>query len=92
VERQTNVAEPVPPYWLRALITVEAALAATKEKDPKKKVNASNSRALNGMKQRVKKALKDHEAILKQYNEVCSDFDPPQSSSDGGHDLGPRRV
>jgi translation initiation factor 3 subunit C len=70
VERQTNVSEPVPPYWLRALVTVETALAATKEKDPKKKINASNSRALNGMKQKVKKAMKDQETLLTTYNEV----------------------
>jgi translation initiation factor 3 subunit C len=71
VERQTNVSEPVPPYWLRALVTVETALVATKEKDPKKKINASNSRALNGMKQKVKKAMKDQETLLITYNEVC---------------------
>lgn len=52
-------------------MTLENALVATKEKDPKKKVNASNSRALNGMKQKVKRAAKEQEALLKTYNEVA---------------------
>lgn len=43
---------------------------ATKEKDPKKKINASNSKALNGMKNKVKKASKEYEDQIKRYQEV----------------------
>jgi translation initiation factor 3 subunit C len=70
VQRQTAVSEPVPPYWLRVIVLLEDALANAKDKDPKKKPNASNSRALNGMKQKVKKASKEHEDLIKKFNEV----------------------
>jgi hypothetical protein len=43
---------------------------ATKEKDPKKKTNASNAKALNGMKNKVKKASKEYEDQVKRYQEV----------------------
>jgi translation initiation factor 3 subunit C len=74
VQRQTNVSEPVPPYWLHAIVTLEKALTSTKEKDPKKKVNASNSRAQNGMKGKIKKAAKENEELIKKYNEVWTVF------------------
>lgn len=74
VQRQTNVSEPVPPYWLHAIVTLEKALTSTKEKDPKKKVNASNSRAQNGMKGKIKKAAKENEELIKKYNEVWTIF------------------
>ncbi|KIM23039.1 hypothetical protein M408DRAFT_332606, partial [Serendipita vermifera MAFF 305830] len=92
VERQTNVSEPVPPYWLRALVTVENALTATKEKDPKKKVNASNSRAQNGMKQKVKKATKEHEALLKTYNEDPEKFERDYIQALAPPPVAPREV
>lgn len=74
VQRQTNVSEPVPPYWLYAIVTLEKALTSTKDKDPKKKVNASNSRAQNGMKGKIKKAAKENEELIKKYNEVRTIF------------------
>jgi translation initiation factor 3 subunit C len=71
VQQRLNVSEPVPPYWLKCIVTIETAIAGTKDKDPKKKINASNAKALNGMKQKIKKASKEHEELLKKYNEVC---------------------
>ena len=41
-----------------------------KEKEAKKKTNLSNSRALNGMKQKVKKINKEYEADIKRFQEV----------------------
>lgn len=67
-----NVSEPVPPYWLKCIVTIESAIAGTKEKDPKKKINAPNSKALNGMKQKIKKVAKEHEDLIKKYNEVST--------------------
>jgi translation initiation factor 3 subunit C len=72
VQRQNNVAEPIPPFYVRTLIGLEKSLntAIAKEKDAKKKMNATNNRALNAMKQKVKKAVKEYEKDIKQYQAV----------------------
>ncbi|KAI0949502.1 hypothetical protein AcW1_009095 [Taiwanofungus camphoratus] len=69
VQRQQNVAEPVPPFYVRTLASLEAALnsAVAREKEAKKKMNASNARALTAMKQKVKKTAKEHEADMKRF-------------------------
>jgi Eukaryotic translation initiation factor 3 subunit 8 N-terminus len=72
VQRQQNVAEPVPPFYIRTLISLEAALnaALAKEKEAKKKMNTGNARALTAMKQKVRKSVKEYEKEIKQYNDV----------------------
>lgn len=72
VQRQQNVSEPVPPFFIRTLVTLESSLnsAVAKEKEAKKKMNASNARALTAMKQKVKKVAKEHENEIKQYHAV----------------------
>jgi translation initiation factor 3 subunit C len=72
VQRQQNVAEPVPPFYIRTLISLEVALntALAKEKEAKKKMNASNARALTAMKQKVRKTVKEYEKEIRQYNDV----------------------
>lgn len=69
VQRQSNVAEPIPPFFVKALINLESSLntALAKEKEAKKKTNAANARALNSMKQKIKKALKEYEKEIHQY-------------------------
>ncbi|CCM00393.1 uncharacterized protein FIBRA_02423 [Fibroporia radiculosa] len=69
VQRQQNVAEPVPPFYIRTLVNLEGSLntAVSKEKEAKKKMNASNARALNGMKQKVKKVTKEYETDVKRF-------------------------
>ncbi len=75
VQRQQNVAEHVPPFYIRTLISLEVALSAAlaKEKEAKKKMNASNARALTAMKQKVRKTVKEYEKEIRQYNDV---YDP----------------
>lgn len=34
-------------------------------------MNATNAKALNSMKQKVKKTQRDHEAVFAKYKEVC---------------------
>ncbi|KAG8832264.1 Translation initiation factor 3 subunit c [Serendipita sp. 399] len=75
VQKPTNVSEPVPPHWLRAIVSVEAALSNAKDKDPKKKINANVARALNGLKQRIKKVAKEYEEPLKKFNEDPEKFE-----------------
>lgn len=77
VQRQQNVSEPVTPFFLRTLVSMESALnaAVAKDKESKKKMNASNARALTAMKQKVKKTSKEFEAELKRFQEVrCIGF------------------
>ena len=73
-QRQQNVAEPFPPFYLRTLVNLESSLSAAvaKEKEAKKKMNASNARALTAVKQKVKKVAKEYEADLKKFQEVCT--------------------
>lgn len=73
VQRQQNVQEPVTPFFLRTLGNLETSLTAAvaKDKESKKKMNASNARALTAMKQKVKKTSKEYETELKRFQEVC---------------------
>lgn len=72
VQRQNNVAEPIPPFYVKTLSSLETSLnnAITSEKDAKKKMNATNNRALNAMKQKVKKAVKEYATEIKQFQDV----------------------
>ncbi len=76
VQRQQNIAEHVPPFYIRTLISLEAGLntALAKEKEAKKKMNASNARALTAMKQKVRKTVKEYEKEIRQYNDVCDPY------------------
>jgi translation initiation factor 3 subunit C len=76
VQRQQNIAEHVPPFYIRTLISLEAGLntALAKEKEAKKKMNASNARALTAMKQKVRKTVKEYEKEIRQYNDVCGPY------------------
>lgn len=72
VQRQQNLSEPVPAFYVRTLVNLESSVNNTlsKEKEAKKKMNASNARALTAMKQKIKKAIKEHENDVKKYQEV----------------------
>jgi translation initiation factor 3 subunit C len=74
VQRQQNVAEPIPPFFIRQLATMEtsvtSALAAEKEKAGGKKMNATNAKALSAMRQKVKKATKEYEKEVKRFQTV----------------------
>jgi translation initiation factor 3 subunit C len=73
IQRQQNVAEPVPPFYIKTLISLEGSLnsALAKEKQASKKMNATNAKALTAMKQKVKKATKEHEKEIASYQKVC---------------------
>lgn len=72
VQRQHNVSEPVPPFYIQTLVSLEGSLntAVAKEKEAKKKMNATNAKALTAVKQKVKKALKEYEGEVKKFQEV----------------------
>ena len=73
VQRQNalsgSTVEPVPPVYLRVLVTLEKALSDEKEKDSKKKMEAAKARALNTMRQKLRKTLKEYEVEHKAYTE-----------------------
>ena len=70
VQRQQNISEPIPPFYIRNLTHLETTLNDT-IKETKKKMNATNAKALTAMKQKVKKAMKEYEVEIKKYQEVC---------------------
>lgn len=69
VQRHSNLAEPIPPLFIRMIANLETSLSATmaKEKEAKKKMNATNARALNAMKQKIKKTIKEYEKETQKY-------------------------
>lgn len=78
VQRQNTLsgtnAEPLPPVYLRVLTTLDKALSDEKEKDSKKKMEAAKARALNTMRQKFKKALKEYEVEFKSYTENAEEY------------------
>lgn len=76
MQRQSNVAEPIPPFFLKTVTNLEDSLnaALAKEKEAKKKMNAVNARALNSMKQKVRKSTKEYEKEISQYQAVSNVF------------------
>lgn len=74
VQRHSNLAEPIPPLFIRMIANLETSLSATmaKEKEAKKKMNATNARALNAMKQKIKKTIKEYEKETQKYQAVSA--------------------
>ncbi|TCD63030.1 Translation initiation factor 3 subunit c [Steccherinum ochraceum] len=82
VQRQQNVNEPVPPFYIRTLVSLETSLnaALAKEKEAKKKMNASNARALTAMKQKIKKVIKEFEKEVNAFNADPEAFEKEYAS------------
>lgn len=76
IQRQHNLSEPVPSHFIKTLINLETSIAGTlqKEKEAKKKMNASNAKALTAMKQKIKKSMKEYESDIKKYQQVCKNI------------------
>ena len=49
---------------------VQIGDVSKKEKDSKKKMNAANAKGLNGMKQKIKKQLREFETAVDKYKQV----------------------
>ncbi|TBU48110.1 eukaryotic translation initiation factor 3 subunit 8 [Dichomitus squalens] len=83
VQRQQNVSEPVPPFFIRTIVNLENSInqAAAKDKESKKKMNASNARALTAVKQKVKKLLKEFEKEVKRFQEDPEAFEREYQAS-----------
>jgi translation initiation factor 3 subunit C len=72
IQRQHNVSEPVPPFYIQTLGSLEVSIntAAAKEKEAKKKMSATNAKALTAVKQKVRRANREYESEIKKYQEV----------------------
>lgn len=72
VLKQHALAYSIPPFYIRTLLSLDESLASAiaREKEAKKKMNATNAKALTAMKQKVKKALKEYEQEIKTFQEV----------------------
>ena len=64
----------LPPVFLRVILNLEETLASTSTSagGKKAKMNATAAKALTALKQKIKKAIRDNDAILKDYKEVSS--------------------
>jgi translation initiation factor 3 subunit C len=72
IQRRQSSAYSIPPFYLRTLLSLDESLngAISREKEAKKKMNATNAKALTAVKHKVKKALKEHEHEIKNFQEV----------------------
>lgn len=69
--------EPVPPTYTKALVGLEDfyASSSAKEKVADKKMKAPNVRAMNTMKQKIKKITKEHEETIARYRKDPEAFE-----------------
>ncbi|PWY99827.1 eukaryotic translation initiation factor 3 subunit C [Testicularia cyperi] len=69
VDRQRTLDEPIPPFFYKTLIQLDEYLTQSiaKEKDAKKKMKAPIAKAMNGMKHKLKKAIKDNDEAVARY-------------------------
>jgi len=75
VQRQQNVSEPLSPFYIQMLLSLDTAVQnVLSDKDAKKKLNATKAKALTAMKQKTKKALKEHESEVAGFKNVSLIF------------------
>lgn len=65
IARQANVGESIPPTFIKTLVSIEDLLAAAQAS--KKKMNTLNTKALNAMKQKLRKAKAEHDDAFTRY-------------------------
>jgi hypothetical protein len=72
IQKQHALVYSIPSFYIRTLFSLDESLgsAIAREKEAKKKMNATNAKALTAMKQKVKKALKEYEQEIKTFQEV----------------------
>jgi len=79
-------AAQIPPIFIKALVDLEALItaASAKEKEGGKKLNASNAKSLNGMKQKVRKTIRENEAAVDSYKNDSDAFEAAYQSAIAG--------
>lgn len=79
----------IPPAFLQTLVQLESGVSKTitSEKAAAKKMAPVKAKAVTGMRQTLKKKMKEFEAVLLTYNEVYSLYRLPSSSPDASRIL-----
>lgn len=68
ITRQANAADPLPVSFIKIVLSLEESqIAANENTAVKKKMNATNAKALNTMKQKLKKTIRENEEIIEKY-------------------------
>ncbi|SNX84567.1 probable Eukaryotic translation initiation factor 3 subunit C [Melanopsichium pennsylvanicum] len=69
IERQRTLNENIPAFFYKAISQLDTFLneSVAKEKDAKKKMKAPVAKAMNGMKQKLKKVIKDNDDTIARY-------------------------
>lgn len=75
-ERQKNVGEQVPTSFIKALVELEDFLqeSIAKEKQASKKMKQLTAKAMNGMKQKLRKTKTEYEESVDAYRRVSSPY------------------
>lgn len=69
-DRQRTLNETIPASFVKMLSSLESFLATSlANKEAVKKMKAPNAKAMNGMKSKLKKVLKENEAAVQQFRE-----------------------
>ncbi|CAO1618200.1 unnamed protein product [Parajaminaea phylloscopi] len=74
-DRQKSMSEAVPVSFYRCLSQLETFLNESVAAGKGKKMKAPNAKAMNGMKSKLKKSSKDHEATIAKYNQDPEAFE-----------------
>ncbi|GAA6018000.1 hypothetical protein JCM10207_002736 [Rhodosporidiobolus poonsookiae] len=73
VSRQITTADPIPTGFYKVLSNLDEMVANAQNN--RKKMNATNAKALNSMKQKVKKTQREHESALNRYKSDPEGFE-----------------
>ncbi|OMJ21966.1 Eukaryotic translation initiation factor 3 subunit C [Smittium culicis] len=73
--KRSDMHNKLPVFFTRTLVNIDTNLLRFKDKSSAKKLNADVARALNTIRQRIKKVLKDYDFEIKEYlkNPVLSE-------------------
>ncbi|SPO26097.1 probable translation initiation factor eIF3 [Ustilago trichophora] len=77
IERQRTLNEQIPAFFYKAISQLDVFLneSVAKEKDAKKKMKAPVAKAMNGMKQKLKKVIKENDETIARYRSDPDGFE-----------------